>query len=522
MRRIYKRAMAVFLAVIVSFNGLIYRPVEVQANPIVVPLVKWLISATFGWLLGKGLDWTIDQFDKDKEGNIIITAEALEQMKKDYMEQVEEAAAQIPGTRIRLEEIDVTQTGPEGSEAHAYAMAQRGCPGMYLNQIPSGMLSEHLYYTTLSGGFYVEGKNGAISVYSADLKLKDNEYHEFDGNFGYVQSNVGRTVEAAGSLYGGDILVFESLQALQEYHAQFERDPESVPLMPYTRETVGGTEKEVMVWNPITNTSQSIFDVDIDLEHGIVITPDGQIYLNYSDENGNGIPDDHDPELETGLDADILYMNTENGWYSGNVQLADDWRNYDMLSFTYGSPGDGGHNGAASGVWYMMTSDLQTLEHVIFSGYYRRYFAFDVNTDDYTTLQYNRSAADGEVSDRIPRIYIIRGYNFNSRGNEDNGNSNSMNDLYGSNNSHEYDSHVHGNLYKVNTSYLKHYQEDTGVLFSELKDISNPEIKTQRYGMILVICCSASIISIILGIAAIIFAIQFKKNNGAVMTNFKS
>lgn len=417
MKKIYYRAMALLLAVIVFFNGLISRPVDVQAAwiPPAIEIGKWVVvsvlSSVIGWGVGRELD---AHFSQDKEGNIIITPEALEELKQDYMKEVESAASQIPGAYVRHTEIDVTETGNKDTEAHAFAMVQGSLPGMYEERIPSGMLTSHLYYTTLTSGFYVEGPRGSILAYNHNLVLADHEQHDFAGP-AYNLSAVSRTTEASGQLYGGDIVVFESVETLDDYFVQFKEDPASVPMYPYNKDTVGGTDKEIKVWDPETNVEMSIFDVDIDLSKGLVITLDGKIYLNYEDKNGNGIADDHDPEIKE-TTSTVLYSNTESGWGSGTVELSDEWVNYDWLGFSYGSPSDGGYNGSSSSVFYVEVDELLEMGTCFISHYDKRYMQIGTVADDYKKLNMIRIGATGESSAHAPVVYVVKGFRASGSG----------------------------------------------------------------------------------------------------------
>lgn len=412
MKRIYYRAMALLLAVIVFFNGLISRPVDVQANPLALGVLKWLGLTFASWIVSKGFDATVDHFTQDKEGNIIITPEALEKYKQECMKEVESAAAQIPGAYVRHQEIDLTTIPPAGSDMYLFAVANKGRPGMYGTRMP--------YFDTyhncqpLPAGFYVAGTNGQISTYNSNLVLVSPETYQFTDRYnGFNKTNNPEGYGSCGTLYGGDVVVFESAKALDTYLGQFKDDPASVPMYPYTQETVGGTDKEIKVWDPETNVDVSIFDVDLDLSKGLVITPDGKIYLNYQDANGNGIADDHDPDIKDSAST-VLWSDTENGWGSGTVELTDLWSNYDFLGITYGSPADGGYHGGTSSVFYVATDELLETGTCFVPHYDKRYMQIGIVSDNYKKLNMIRIGATGESDAHAPVVYVIRGYKASS------------------------------------------------------------------------------------------------------------
>ena len=182
--------------------------------------------------------------------------------------------------------------------------------------------------------------------------------------------------------------------------------------------------------NSVTAYDSSIGDVvEIDFKYDkgdLVFTPEGYLYLNYTDIDQDGIPDDHDDDLPapdvdvdtSGMKETILFEDTVNGWTSGNVQLSDDWTNYDFLSFTFSSVGDGGLSEGNTGAstTYVTSSDLLSTGSYIFAFYYKRGFHMVVNDEDYTTLYCSRRFADGESSSYIPVVYVIKGYNISSSG----------------------------------------------------------------------------------------------------------
>lgn len=424
MKRIYYRAMALLLAVIVFFNGLISRPVDVQANPLALGVLKWLGLTFASWIVSKGFDATVDHFTQDKEGNIIITPEALEKYKQECMKEVESAAAQIPGAYVRHQEIDLTTIPPAGSDMYLFAVANKGRPGMYGTRMP--------YFDTyhncqpLPAGFYVAGTNGQISTYNSNLVLVSPETHQFTDRYnGFNKTNNPEGYGGCGTLYGGDIVVFESAKALDTYLGQFKDDPASVPMYPYTQETVGGTDKEIKVWDAENNVEVSIFDVDLDLSKGLALTADGRVYLNYTDANGNGIPDDHDPEL-TDTASTVLWSDTENGWSSGEVVLSDDWSNYDFIGFTFGTSGDGGYSGSGTGMYYVAADELLETNMFTVTSYYRRYLQIGIFSDDFKKLKILSRGADGENSDRQLIVYVIKGYKVSSGGGSSGGESPDM------------------------------------------------------------------------------------------------
>ncbi len=413
MKRIYYRAMALLLAVIVFFNGLISRPVDVQANPLALGVLKWLGLTFASWIVSKGFDATVDHFTQDKEGNIIITPEALEKYKQECMKEVESAAAQIPGAYVRHQEIDLTTIPPAGSDMYLFAAANKS-PGMYGTCSP--------YFDTyhncqpLPSGFYVAGTNGQLLTYNSNLVLVSPETYQFTDRYnGFNKTNNPEGYGSCGTLYGGDVVVFESAKALDTYLGQYKDDPASVPMYPYTQETVGGTDKEIKVWDPETNVDVSIFDVDLDLSKGLVITPDGKIYLNYQDANGNGIADDHDPEIKDSAST-VLWSDTENGWGSGTVELTDLWSNYDFLGITYGSPADGGYHGGTSSVFYVATDELMETGTCFVPHYDKRYMQIGIVSDNYKKLNMIRIGATGESAAHAPVVYVVRGYKASSGG----------------------------------------------------------------------------------------------------------
>lgn len=416
MKKIKQRAMALLLAVIVFFSGIIYQPVDVQAAWIPAAehvFVHVVLPLLGGYVVNKGLDIVWDKYvAKDKEGNYVITPEALEELKQDYMKEVESAAAQIPGAYVRHQEIDLTTVPPAGSDMYLFAVANKGRPGMYGTRMP--------YFDTyhncqpLPAGFYVAGTNGKISTYNSNLVLVSPETHQFTDRYnGFNKTDFPEGYGGCGTLYGGDIVVFESAKALDTYLGQFREDPSSVPMYPYTQETVGGTDKEIKVWDPETNVDMSIFDVDLDLSRGLVITPDGKIYLNYQDANGNGIADDHDPDIKDSAST-VLWSDTENGWGSGTVELADVWSNYAFLGITYGSPADGGYHGGTSSVFYVATDELMETGTCFVPHYDKRYMQIGIVSDNYKKLNMIRIGATGESDAHAPVVYVIRGYKASS------------------------------------------------------------------------------------------------------------
>ena len=110
----------------------------------------------------------------------------------------------------------------------------------------------------------------------------------------------------------------------------------------------------------------------------------------------------------------ILFEDTVNGWSSGNVQLSDDWTNYDFLSFSFGSSHDGGYGSNGTSSSFVSTSDFLSSGIFLITFYFRRGFEVKVNSEDYTTLICNRRFADNESSDAAPIVYVIKGYKVSS------------------------------------------------------------------------------------------------------------
>ncbi|MGN0132909.1 MAG: hypothetical protein ACI4AA_10745 [Lachnospiraceae bacterium] len=416
MKKIIFKAEAVLIAVSVFFCSIIYKPVEVKAAVASFTLgdvVIWAFSLiaghyvaepTFDWIDEK-LGWTDSDIKTDAEGNVIISPEQIEEIKKAGQEELNNQWAEIPGASIRSCEIDDPSTIGDNTGATTYAMTVNG-PATYRYYYPYSTVRYQI--TKLIPGYYVALSDTEVAVYNHNLVAQDLTIYEW-GYPAYQDPTLIDTGSALGQLFGGDILVFESQKALSDYLSSFD-DPLDAPVFPYTADLCRGTEYEIRCYDYETEAELSIFDVDLDLSKGLVFTPSGSIYLNYSDANENGIPDDHDTDLKSG-EWITLFEDKENGWSSGDVQLSGSWSDYDMLSFSYGTVQEGGYGGFSSGVWYISTADIADMDIIIFTSWNERCFKIQKVDGDNTKLNCFYT-----YGDQRPVVYVVRGYKFSSSG----------------------------------------------------------------------------------------------------------
>ena len=431
MKKVLFRAEAVFLAVAVFFCSVVYKPIKVEAAALggsIVQNILWsigvgLVSDYAKDKIADALGWSDTEIKTDSEGNVIISPEQVEEIK---------AAA---------EDVVFAENGCylyKSTATKNYRQYVADCnysesDSWYVdNPIPlvsdytprPTWIKDHTRYW--DERFIIEKPYYYVAgVSQTDIQTFDNSgnlvsgisYYGYDGSWNKHEAYAS-AVGGTDCYYGQDLIVFNNEESLQNYLGL--PDEEKPFLMPVTNpDGTVSNDNKIPAYDPGTGTVIEI-DFTYDDSMDLVFTPEGYLYLNYTDIDQDGIPDDHDDDIPasdvdtSGMKETILFEDTVNGWSSGNVQLSDDWTNYDFLSFSFGSSHDGGYGSNGTSSSFVSTSDFLSSGIFLITFYFRRGFEVKVNSEDYTTLICNRRFADNESSDAAPIVYVIKGYKVSS------------------------------------------------------------------------------------------------------------
>ena len=426
MKKVLFRAEAVLLAVAVFFCSIVYKPIKVEAAALggsIIQNILWsvgvgLVSDYAQNEISKALGWSDSDIKTDAEGNVIISESQIEDIKSAY----EDAVLAPSGAYMYKGSPEMTYKEVLSNCCYSsYDNFIAGNPGSSYNYFWFSVTYPCQYWAPIDACFWVSPSNASgVDFYDANLNKIGVRAFRYNLWASPAWENYTDPGAPSGNVYYGEPhICFASLDDLTNYLGIEDTEK---PFM------VPGMNTEID--NSVTAYDSSIGDVvEIDFKYDkgdLVFTPEGYLYLNYTDIDQDGIPDDHDDDLPapdvdvdtSGMKETILFEDTVNGWTSGNVQLSDDWTNYDFLSFTFSSVGDGGLSEGNTGAstTYVTSSDLLSTGSYIFAFYYKRGFHMVVNDEDYTTLYCSRRFADGESSSYIPVVYVIKGYNISSSG----------------------------------------------------------------------------------------------------------
>ncbi len=302
------KALALLLTTVLFFNLVFFNHAQ-KVHAALPPVVIWVLSAVGGYALNEfvlepineKLGWSDSDIKTDSEGNVIISPEQMEEIK---------AAAEdvvFAENGCYLYKSTATKTYRQYVADCNYAESDSWYDG---NPIP--LVSDYTPYPTWIKDhtsywderfiiekpyYYVAGVNQtSIQTFDNSGNLVSGiSYYGYDGSW-HKQEAYTSAVGGTGSYYGQDLVVFNNEESLKKYLGL--PDEEKPFLMPVINDdgTVSNDNK-IPAYDPGTGTVIEIeftYDDSMDL----VFTPEGYLYLNYTDIDNDGVPDDHDPEVD--------------------------------------------------------------------------------------------------------------------------------------------------------------------------------------------------------------------------------
>lgn len=310
------RALALLLTTVLFFNLVFFNHAQ-KVHAALPPVVIWVLSAVGGYALNEfvlepineKLGWSDSDIKTDSEGNVIISPEQMEEIKA----AAEDVVLAEHGAFI----YSSTATSSYYSKVSAFA-DDYGTLWSTNNPVPlSTQIVESMWYSKTSYGdphimllsqaaFWVRSGTSltepAVQFYDSNgnlLSCVENWYFDFNGDSDYGQGwalyRYSESSASTAAYYGPDTVCFNSYEDLQNYLGL--SDEEKPFLMPVTNPDGTVSNNTIPAYDPGTGTVIEIeftYDDSMDL----VFTPEGYLYLNYTDIDNDGVPDDHDPEVD--------------------------------------------------------------------------------------------------------------------------------------------------------------------------------------------------------------------------------
>ena len=308
MKKVLFRAEAVFLAVAVFFCSIVYKPIKVEAAALggsIVQNILWsigvgLVSDYAKDKIADALGWSDTEIKTDSEGNVIISPDQVEEIKAAAEDVVfaENGCYLYKSTATKTYRQYVADCNYSESDSW-YVDNPIPLVSDYTPR-PTWIYDHTSYWDERfiieKPYYYVAGVNQtSIQTFDNSGNLVSGiSYYGYDGSWN-KQEAYASAVGGTDRYYGQDLIVFNNEESLQKYLGL--PDEEKPFLMPVTNDDGTVSNNTIPAYDPGTGTVIEIeftYDDSMDL----VFTPEGYLYLNYTDIDNDGVPDDHDPEVD--------------------------------------------------------------------------------------------------------------------------------------------------------------------------------------------------------------------------------
>ena len=306
------RALALLLTTVLFFNLVFYHDAqEVEAVTVeaIITAIVLGVATGVGTHIGTSaadsiadsLGWSDSDIKTDSEGNVIISPEQMEEIK---------AAAEdvvFAENGCYLYKSTATKTYRQYVADCNYSESD----SWYVdNPIPlvsdytprPTWIKDHTRYW--DERFIIEKPYYYVAgVSQTDIQTFDNSgnlvsgisYYGYDGSWNKHEAYAS-AVGGTDCYYGQDLIVFNNEESLQNYLGL--PDEEKPFLMPVTNpDGTVSNDNKIPAYDPGTGTVIEI-DFTYDDSMDLVFTPEGYLYLNYTDIDNDGVPDDHDPDVD--------------------------------------------------------------------------------------------------------------------------------------------------------------------------------------------------------------------------------